>query len=138
MTMIQPLLQDEIIPERYIVMAFTQRCQCCRAIHQWSELYALANIRPFWNAGRKVTNLHRIDQPKYDLPIEVRRQPEKLIPFCHSCNEPTLHDLPRPPTSAKQFLGNLTEALKPVPIKSTSTTKPKSRPTLADLAELLK
>lgn len=128
--------QDEIIPSSYVILAFTQRCQCCKAVHHWSETYALASLKSFWDTKSRVSNLHRIDQPKYDLPIEKRVMPEKLIPFCHSCNEPTLHDLPAPPVPPRQVLG-LTEGSKPI-TKSTSTTPLKARPTLADLGELFK
>lgn len=139
MTMVQPTFTEEIVPERYIIMAFTQRCACCRAVHRYSETYSLANLKTTWNLGKRTTNLHRIDVPKYDLPIEVRQQPERTIPFCHSCNEPTLHDLPPAPVPPKQFIGSTLSPPKPTLVKSTTTGGPKApRPTIADLAELLK
>jgi len=85
--------------------------------------------------GKRISNLHRIDRPKYDLPIEKRVMPEKLIPFCHSCYFPTLHDLPPPPVPPRQLLGGLTEPPKPLTTVKREATK---RPTVADLMELLK
>jgi len=131
MTSSQP---DDPVPHSYVILAHVQRCTRCCAVHRWSETYASLSLSTTWSLGKRILNLHRIDQPKYDLPITIRHQPEQQIPFCHACNEPTLHDLPPPPPPPKQLLSGISA---PIPLRPAPRPAAK-RPTLADLTELLK
>jgi len=87
----------DILPHRYVVHVRRQICTHCQSMHEYSELYAKTHMRSQW--GHKyVTNLRPLDQPKYDLPIEVVNLEIQKVPLCHECVSQTmLSHLPTPP-----------------------------------------
>jgi hypothetical protein len=136
---------EGIIPHLYLIMQRSQHCVCCGSTHTWSELYAQTFMRANWGYGKPITNLRKLDgPPRYNLPIELRATPSVSIPFCHSCNEPTLAHanppLAEPPPGAKVVIGAST--LSQVEPRERAKPKPASKPgrrlTSAQLAELLK
>src|SRR5262245_12639677 len=136
---------EGIVPHLYLIMRRSQHCECCGATHTWSELYAQTFMRANWGYGKPIVNLRKLDSPpKYNLPIELRSTPPVMIPFCHSCNEPTLsHANPpllEPPPGAKVVIGasTLSQVEPRERTKPKSSTSPRRRLTSAQLAELLK
>jgi len=54
--------------------------------------------------GKPVTNLRRLDQPRYNLPIRHHTVAEVEVAFCHACCFPSLSHLPAPPPAPHTVL----------------------------------
>lgn len=126
----------DLIPLSYVIIKKSQQCLCCGAKHEFTELYlkSRAHSRFF---SRSVLNLHRLDRaPQWNLPIETVPQKREDLPFCHSCNEPTLNDLPPPPQlepTRAPFTVVSSPAKPPETRGEAPTRKPTTRPTLDDI-----
>lgn len=87
----------DLIPLSYVIIKKSQQCLCCGAKHEFTELYLKSRAHSHY-FHKSVLNLHRLDRkPQWNLPIETVSQKREDLPFCHSCNLPTLNDLPPPP-----------------------------------------
>src|SRR5262245_30261100 len=81
---------EPFIPIKYVTFKRVQGCACCDRVHEWCELFVFCESRSR-NGYSRVENWHRIDWPKYDLPIEQRDEDRcDIVPFCHDCYEPSL------------------------------------------------
>lgn len=84
---------EGLIPQSYVAVRKSQRCLCCGATHEWSEVYSKTQIRHTTDTawGRKyATILRRLDAFKYRLPLEQKQGPHEEILFCHRCYQPSL------------------------------------------------
>lgn len=94
----------DVVPHAYTIVKQSQHCKGCGTLHEWSELYAKTHLRSQLNAGKYVTNLRPIRDPReiqYNLPIEVVIRPMQVVPFCHECYQNTsLSHLLPPPIAA--------------------------------------
>lgn len=132
----------DVLPHAYVIRVRQQRCKCCNALSQFSELYAKTHLRSQLGLGKYITNLRPLmpEGPLYDLPIERELFPVTEIPFCHNCNHPTLHDLPplpQPPDHLR-IVGAPNDPKSPAKGGSTATatktaTATRSKPTKDDL-----
>lgn len=118
----------DVIPHAYTIVKQSQHCKGCGTLHEWSELYAKSHLRSQLNAGKYVTNLRPIRDPReiqYNLPIEVAIRDMQIIPFCHECFKGvTLSHLLPPPLAAKEpRVGPSWTGVGPA-----TTTKPKAPP----------
>lgn len=117
------------IPSKYRIEEHGQICQCCRSIHKWTLCFAVSISPAKLGLGAPVTQLKPCSRPEWNLPIEHIRAPMTQIPFCHSCNSPSLGDLPTPPSSFQpRKMKDAAPAPKTSPVKHTA----------ADLAALLR
>ena len=132
---------SDIAPHKYVIIERKQRCDCCGAVHSWSEVYALTYIRSRLEVGKYVTNLRHVDQPKYRLPIEqLRATKVARVPFCHGCFHPTLehtNGLLEPETpDPNKVLGS---SFKPTVVEAPKAARPKTRRhTVDDILEMFK
>lgn len=128
---------QEAIPLAYVIVKKSQRCLCCSSIHEFSELYLKSHLGPRLGYGKKVLNLHRlVESPKWNLPIEKLQQNLESLPFCHSCNSPSLLDLPSPPSPEKPSIRLASQAPQP-PLKANEVSRlnrsPRDQKTLDEL-----
>jgi len=139
LTMSDP--HEGIIPHEYVVITRSQHCECCKSDHTWSELYAMTHIRPHLGLGKYISNLRRIERPKYRLPIrQIPAKRAEIIPFCHACYFPSLMHtytlLDPPPTDPGKVLGF--SAKSEPPPKPKEPSEKRKRLSTSDILELLK
>ena len=120
-------LKEAPTPSSYVIVARTQVCDCCHSRHTWSETYSLSLARSRLGMGL-IEELHSIREARYRVPISKRFSLKaERVPFCHSCNEPTLSNtsgLLEPPTSRDHLaIVNTTFPEAPKPFKTDSHEK---------------
>lgn len=117
---------DNLVPDRYVVIARRQTCSCCKQTHEWSELYAWVHTKSHLGY-RNISNLRRIDWPRYNVPVQqVPVARDEQVPFCHSCHEPSLAHNPSmldPPRQTAQVIGLAPAPAKPYTTKPSTVTK---------------
>ena len=133
-------------PHCYVIQHQVQRCVCCHSKHEYSQVFAETMLRSV-QMGRPgyVTNWRAVDwtdghKRLWDLPIKRIEMKPIEVPFCHSCNQPSLAHWPKPPEAVKPQQ-TLHYPPKPTPTSETGIPKAQSRAkrhTAADLLEMLK
>lgn len=89
------------IPTSYVVYRRAQHCTNCGTLHEYVELYAKTHLRSS-AGGKYITNLRPLDQPEYNLPIEIMPGSTRKVPFCHECADRlSLSNLPAPPDNVR-------------------------------------
>ena len=134
---VQARSHEGLIPHSYVAVRKSQRCLCCGAYSEWSEVYSKTLVRSTTESawGRKYgTFLRKLDLFQYRLPLEQKIGPHEEIPFCHRCFRPTLdhnYSLLDPPRAdVLPGPGNL-DSPKAKP-SALGETKPKARPATLD------
>jgi hypothetical protein len=134
-----PRPHEDAIPHKYLIWQKSQLCQCCGKLHVWSEIFSVALLRPTLGEGKSVLRMTKIDQPRYNLPIDRREDRPASIPFCHACYQPSLRDFPAPPAPARdsepapKWIGTKPTAAK----TAAKATKPAAAPKIT-FADFLK
>lgn len=85
-----------VLPSVYIVHVRRTRCKACSHISEHPEVYALNHLRPRNGEGKLITNLVRVDEFKYNIPVRAMPIREVFVPACQECYDKTdLSKLPR-------------------------------------------
>lgn len=90
----------DVLPHTYVAWKKSQFCRNCSSMHSFTELYAKTHLKSRFGQGAPVTNLRRLDEPRYNLPVERIEGKTEVIPFCHMCYiSVDLSDLPNIPVA---------------------------------------
>lgn len=128
-----PTERQGVIPERYVLIISATLCRC-GVMHETSRLYAHNSLQSRWNKGTNVQHLAFSDEPRWNLPIQVRRQETKRVMVCHECVSPeSLSHLPAPPPTVLHIHTPMPSA-SPIETRKSGTKIVRS---LSDLASLL-
>lgn len=100
----------DVLPHSYVVWRKSQFCINCGSRHDFAELYSKTHLKSRLGMDKSpVTNLRRLDKPRYNLPVERIEGKTEVIPFCHMCYiSVDLTDLPNLPASDPQAGATLT------------------------------
>lgn len=110
-----PTETQGVIPISYVLCITRTHCRTCGTMHESSEFYALNHLRSRTGAGTFVQNMSRVDEPKWNLPIEVRLVGQREVFCCSECADHVgLSHLPNPPQPERKTAseGNLVGAVK--------------------------
>lgn len=85
-----------LVPLCYIVHVHSRSCRNCGTVHEWSEAYAMNEIRSRTGMGNYIQHLVPIQEFTWNIPIRVVRISTRLVPACHECAPFSLSHLPTP------------------------------------------
>jgi hypothetical protein len=102
-----------LAPHAYIFHNHASICDCCRTIHQSTEVFALYHLRSRAGAAF-VRHLTPVQTLEWQVPIHLHNTKPRTTPFCFECIDSArafLTTLPKPPQSQLTGATNLPDAI---------------------------
>jgi len=103
-----------IAPHAYVIMRYTQQCECCGHVAESSKLFTKTRIRSSVTGALTNGNMMRIcnEPPQYNLPTIVQNAEIEVLSICAHCPADAIaaHMATLPPVPDQDHLDDLHEA----------------------------